>query len=66
MDTFAVPAAMRALSKEHRAVIGELFFRRRTVTEAASVLGISPTMVKARSISALRALRDALERQSQG
>jgi RNA polymerase sigma-70 factor, ECF subfamily len=61
----SIAKALLALNKEHRAVIDELFFRRRSVAEAASVLGISPCTVKARSISALHALRDALERQGQ-
>jgi RNA polymerase sigma-70 factor, ECF subfamily len=61
LQSWQIAEAMRALSKEHRAVIGELFFRRRTVAEAASVLGIPPGTVKSRSFYALRALRDALE-----
>jgi RNA polymerase sigma-70 factor, ECF subfamily len=61
LQSWQIAEAMRSLSKEHRAVIGELFFRRRTVAEAASVLGIPPGTVKSRSFYALRALRDALE-----
>ena len=61
LQAWQIAEAMRALSKDHRAVIGELFFRRRTVTEAAAVLGIPPGTVKSRSFYALRALRDALE-----
>jgi RNA polymerase sigma-70 factor (ECF subfamily) len=61
LQSWQIADAMRALSKEHRQVIGELFFRRRTVAEAASVLGIPPGTVKSRSFYALRALRDALE-----
>jgi RNA polymerase sigma-70 factor (ECF subfamily) len=52
---------MRALSADHRAVIGELFFTRRTIAETAQVLGVPPGTVKSRSFYALRALRDALE-----
>jgi RNA polymerase sigma-70 factor (ECF subfamily) len=61
LQSWQIAEAMRALSKEHRAVIGELFFRRRTVAEAAVVLGVPPGTVKSRSFYALRALRDALE-----
>ena len=61
LQSWQIAEAMRALSKEHRSVIGELFFRRRTVAEAATVLGIPPGTVKSRSFYALRALRDALE-----
>ncbi|MDQ3403509.1 MAG: sigma-70 family RNA polymerase sigma factor [Actinomycetota bacterium] len=55
-----VAEAMRALSHDHRAVIGELFYRRHTVAETARVLGIPTGTVKSRSFYALRALRDAL------
>jgi len=61
LQGWQVAEAMRALSKDHRAVIAELFFRRRTITEAASVLGVPAGTVKSRSFYALRALRDALE-----
>ena len=61
LQGWQVAEAMRALSKDHRAVIGELFYRRRTVAEAAGVLGVPPGTVKSRSFYALRALRDALE-----
>jgi RNA polymerase sigma-70 factor, ECF subfamily len=61
LQGWQVAEAMRALSKDHRAVIAELFFRRRTISEAASVLGVPPGTVKSRSFYALRALRDALE-----
>ncbi|WP_018682062.1 sigma-70 family RNA polymerase sigma factor [Actinokineospora enzanensis] len=61
LQGWQVAEAMRALSRDHRAVIAELFYRRRTVAEAAKVLGIPPGTVKSRSFYALRALRDALE-----
>ncbi|RZS39321.1 RNA polymerase sigma-70 factor (ECF subfamily) [Herbihabitans rhizosphaerae] len=60
LQSWQVADAMRALSKDHRAVIAELFYRRRTVAEAATVLGVPPGTVKSRSYYALRALRDAL------
>jgi RNA polymerase sigma-70 factor (ECF subfamily) len=46
---------------DHRKVVIELYYRRRTVTEAAKALGIPTGTVKSRSFYALRALRDALE-----
>ncbi len=61
LQGWQVAEAMRALSKDHRAVIAELFYRRRTVAEAAKVLGVPAGTVKSRSFYALRALRDALE-----
>jgi RNA polymerase sigma-70 factor (ECF subfamily) len=45
------------LSPDHRAVLVELYYRGRTVTEAAGTLGIPPGTVKSRSFHALRALR---------
>jgi RNA polymerase sigma-70 factor (ECF subfamily) len=61
LQGWQVAEAMRALSSDHRAVIGELFYRRRTIAETAKVLGVPPGTVKSRSFYALRALRDALE-----
>jgi len=60
LQRWQVAEAMRGLSEDHRAVIAELFYRRRTVTEAASVLGVPAGTVKSRSFYALRALRNAL------
>ena len=61
LQGWQVAEAMRALSADHRAVIGELFYLRRTIAETAKVLGVPPGTVKSRSFYALRALRDALE-----
>ncbi|MCA1656077.1 MAG: sigma-70 family RNA polymerase sigma factor [Pseudonocardiaceae bacterium] len=61
LQGWQVAEAMRVLSADHRAVIGELFYRRRTIAETATVLGVPPGTVKSRSFYALRALRDALE-----
>lgn len=61
LQGWQVAEAMRALSADHRAVIGELFYRRRTIAETAQALGVPPGTVKSRSFYALRALRDALE-----
>lgn len=61
LQSWQVAEALRALSPDHRAVVVELYYRRRTVTEAAAVLGVPPGTVKSRCFYALRALRDALE-----
>ena len=60
LQGWQIADAMRGLSADHRAVIVELFYRRRTVAEAATVLGVPAGTVKSRSFYALRALRDAL------
>jgi RNA polymerase sigma-70 factor (ECF subfamily) len=61
LQGWQVAEAMRALSADHRAVIGELFYHRRTIAETAKSLGVPAGTVKSRSFYALRALRDALE-----
>jgi RNA polymerase sigma-70 factor, ECF subfamily len=59
VDSMVVMAALDQLSGNHREVLVELYFRGRSVTEAADVLGIPPGTVKSRSHHALRALREA-------
>jgi RNA polymerase sigma-70 factor, ECF subfamily len=61
LQSWQVAEALRALSADHRNVVVELYYRRRSVAEAAVVLGIPPGTVKSRCFYALRALRDALE-----
>ena len=51
-----VLAALDRLSGLHRDVLVELYFRDRSVTEAAQVLGVPTGTVKSRSHNALRAL----------
>ena len=59
-ESTEVVAAVRALAAEHRSVILETFYRRRTVPQAAGVLGVSADTVKARCYDALRELKLAL------
>jgi RNA polymerase sigma-70 factor (ECF subfamily) len=61
LQTWQIASALRALTPEHRTVVIELYYRRRTVAEAAKTLGVPPGTVKSRCFYALRALRDALE-----
>lgn len=58
VDSMVVMEALDQLSGHHRDVLVELYFRGRSVTEAAAVLGIPPGTVKSRSHHALRALRE--------
>jgi RNA polymerase sigma-70 factor (ECF subfamily) len=53
--------ALRSLSPDHRRVIVEVYYRGRSVAEAAAVLGVPPGTVRSRTFYALRALRVALE-----
>lgn len=61
VDSLVVMAALDRLSGHHRDVLVELYFRGRSVTEAADVLGIPPGTVKSRSHHALRALRELFD-----
>jgi RNA polymerase sigma-70 factor, ECF subfamily len=61
LELWQLTDALRQLSPPHREVLVELYFRGRTVTESAAVLGIPPGTVKSRSYYALRALRLVLE-----
>lgn len=58
VDSMVVLAALDQLSGHHRDVLVELYFRGRSVTETADILGIPPGTVKSRSHHALRALRE--------
>src|SRR5499427_10129484 len=62
-DTWLVASALNSLSAEHRAVIVELFYQRRTVAEVAASLSIPEGTVRSRCFYALRSLRKALEEQ---
>jgi RNA polymerase sigma-70 factor (ECF subfamily) len=53
--------ALAALSPDHRAVVDQLYFRDRSVADAARTLGVPEGTVKSRAYYALRALRVACE-----
>lgn len=58
--------AMATLTPEHRAALLETYYRGRSVSEAAQVLGIPEGTVKSRTYYALRNLRSALEEKGFG
>jgi RNA polymerase sigma-70 factor, ECF subfamily len=60
VNTIVVLDALDNLSAEHREVLVELYYRGRTVIEAAKILGVPPGTIKSRSYYALRAMRSAM------
>lgn len=58
VNSIVVVEALDRLSPDHRDVLLEIYFRGRSVAEAAQALGIPPGTVKSRSHYALKALRD--------
>ncbi len=60
VNSMLVLGAMDSISAEHREVLVELYYRGRTVNEAAQTLGIPAGTVKSRSYYALRAMRTAI------
>jgi RNA polymerase sigma-70 factor, ECF subfamily len=60
VDRQLVMAALKTLSREHREVLLESYFRGRSVAEAAQALGVPPGTVKSRTHYALLALRAAI------
>jgi RNA polymerase sigma-70 factor (ECF subfamily) len=60
VNSMVVLGALDKLTAEHREVLVELYYRGRTVSEAAHVLGVPPGTVKSRSYYALRAMRTAI------
>jgi RNA polymerase sigma-70 factor (ECF subfamily) len=59
VDSMVVLDALHHLS-DHRQVLVELYYRGRSVSEAAVVLGVPPGTVKSRSYYALRAMRSLM------
>jgi RNA polymerase sigma-70 factor (ECF subfamily) len=60
IDAGEVRAALRSLPDRLRHVLVEMYFRERSVAEAAAVLAVPSGTVKSRTFYALAALRDAL------
>ncbi len=56
-----VLGALDRISPEHREILVELYYRGRTVSEAAAALGLPAGTVKSRSYYALRAMRAVLD-----
>lgn len=63
VDALLIASALNSLSADHRRVIVELYYSRRTVTEVADMLAIPEGTVRSRCFYGLRALRKALEEQ---
>lgn len=57
LAAWQVANAFESLSREHRAVIVELYYHHRAVADAARELGVPEAIVKSRAYYALRALR---------
>ena len=53
--------ALQTLTPDHRGVVEQLYYRDRSIAEAARVLGVPEGTVKSRAYYALRALRIACE-----
>jgi len=62
-DAWVVTTALQSISPDHREVIVQLFYQRRSVAEVAVLLGIPEGTVRSRCFYGLRALRRELERQ---
>jgi RNA polymerase sigma-70 factor, ECF subfamily len=60
LDDQEVRAAVTSLPERLRRVLIEIYFRERSVAEAAEILDVPPGTVKSRTFYALRALREAL------
>lgn len=65
LQAWAVADGLSALSPAHRAVLIEIYYRGRSVAEAATALGVPPGTVKSRTYYALHALRLALEERAE-
>jgi RNA polymerase sigma-70 factor, ECF subfamily len=63
LDAWQLSDALGQLSADHRNAVVELYFRGRSVNEAATALGVPPGTVKSRTYYALRALKLILEEQ---
>lgn len=58
VNSMVVMEALDQLSSDHRDVLVEIYFKGRSVSQAAATLGVPSGTVRSRSYYALRALRD--------
>jgi RNA polymerase sigma-70 factor (ECF subfamily) len=63
VDSITMDDALSTLTRAHREILVETYFKGRTVSEAAQVLRIPLGTAKSRIYYALRALRDTLEQR---
>ncbi len=61
LDAWEVADALASLTEEHRSALVQVYYRGRSVAEAARALGVPPGTVKSRTFYGLRALRLVLE-----
>jgi RNA polymerase sigma-70 factor (ECF subfamily) len=61
LTSWTVQHALAGLSPDHRSVLVQVYYRGRSVAEAAEALGVPAGTVKSRTYYALRALRLALQ-----
>lgn len=61
LEAWEIADAMGGLSAEHRAALLEVYYRGRTIAEAADILHVPAGTVKSRVFYALRAMRLRLE-----
>lgn len=61
LDQILVEDALERLQPDHRSVVVALYYKRLTVTEAATVLAIPAGTVKSRAFYAVRSLRSILD-----
>ena len=66
VESWTMAEALQRLSDEHRQVLVECFWLGRSISEAASSLGIPAGTVKSRTYYAMRALRLALTEMGVG
>jgi RNA polymerase sigma-70 factor (ECF subfamily) len=60
LDAWLVAEALQSLNEKHREVLLLTYYRQRSVSETAAVLGVPEGTVKSRAYYALRALKVAL------
>lgn len=60
IDGLAMYHALAQLSADHRAVLVEVYYRGKTIAEAAATLGVAEGTARSRTFYALRRLRDVI------